>query len=288
MTYRQLYLTARRRFQEAGIDSPGTDAALLLEHRFGLSRPGLALRGEECPSPAQEEGFLRDVAERAAHRPLQYILGEWEFMGLSLAVGEGVLVPREDTAVLVETLAQGLEGISHPRGLDLCAGTGAVALGLLTLLPESALSCVELSQEAFPYLEENLRRYGEGRVKARRGDVLSPELAGEFAPGSLDFLASNPPYIETGELSTLQPEVQNEPSLALDGGADGLVFYRAIAQLWLPKVKPGGLVAVEIGETQGESVSQLFARAGVTGLEIHKDWANLPRVVSGRIPSHLS
>ncbi len=224
MTYRQLYLTARRRFQEAGIDSPGTDAALLLEHRSAFpSRPGPPRRRVPF-SPPRKKDFFETWRSGLPTGPFNTFWENGNLWGLSLAVGEGVLVPREDTAVLVETLAQGLEGISHPRGLDLCAGTGAVALGLLTLLPESALSCVELSQEAFPYLEENLRRYGEGRVKARKGDVLSPELAGEFAPGSLDFLASNPPYIETGELSTLQPEVQNEPSLALDGGADGLIF----------------------------------------------------------------
>ena len=127
MTCRQLYLEARRRLSQAGIDSPGVDA-VLLSHRFlGLDRPGLALHGEEEPAPEQAAAFLQAVEERAARRPLQYILGEWEFLGLPLAVGEGVLCPREDTAVLVESLAQGLQGRPAPRGLDLCAGTGACA-----------------------------------------------------------------------------------------------------------------------------------------------------------------
>ena len=224
MTCRQLYLEARRRLSQAGIDSPGVDAALLSQRFLGLDRPGLALHGEEEPAPEQAAAFLQAVEERAARRPLQYILGEWEFLGLPLAVGEGVLCPREDTAVLVESLAQGLQGRPAPRGLDLCAGTGAVALGLLTFLPGAVVQCVELSDKAFPYLEENLRRHGRGQVTARKGDVLSPALAGEFAPGSLDFVASNPPYIETGELATLQPEVRREPALALDGGGDGLVL----------------------------------------------------------------
>ena len=128
MTCRQLYLEARRRLSQAGIDSPGVDAALL-SHRFlGLDRPGLALHGEEEPAPEQAAAFLQAVEERAARRPLQYILGEWEFLGLPLAVGEGVLCPREDTAVLVESLAQGLQGRPAPQGLDLCAGTGACAV----------------------------------------------------------------------------------------------------------------------------------------------------------------
>ena len=126
--------------------------------------------------------------------------------------------------------------------------------------------------------------HGRGQVTARKGDVLSPALAGEFAPGSLDFVASNPPYIETGELATLQPEVRREPALALDGGGDGLVFYRAIAQLWAPLVKPGGLVAVEIGETQGPAVAELFQQRGLVDVEILQDWAGLDRVVRGKQP----
>ena len=281
MTVRQLYLAARKQLSQAGVDSPGVDAGLLAEKYFGLDRTGLALHGEEAPSPQQEAAFLLAVKERRERRPLQYILGEWEFLGLSLSVG-GVLCPREDTAVLVETLAQGLEGTPAPRGLDLCAGTGAVGLGLVSLVPGLSVQCVELSEKALPYLEENLRRHGRGRASALAGDMLSPELARGFAPGSLDFLASNPPYIETGELASLQPEVRREPSLALDGGADGLVFYRAIASLWLPLVKPGGLAAVEIGESQGQAVSQIFQQAGLTDVETVKDWAGLDRVVWGR------
>lgn len=282
MTVRQLYLAARKQLSQAGVDSPGVDAGLLAEKYFGLDRTGLALHGEEAPSPQQEAAFLLAVKERRERRPLQYILGEWEFLGLSLSVGEGVLCPREDTAVLVETLAQGLEGTPAPRGLDLCAGTGAVGLGLVSLVPGLSVQCVELSEKALPYLEENLRRHGRGRASALAGDMLSPELARGFAPGSLDFLASNPPYIETGELASLQPEVRREPSLALDGGADGLVFYRAIASLWLPLVKPGGLAAVEIGESQGQAVSQIFQQAGLTDVETVTDWAGLDRVVWGR------
>ena len=167
MTCRQLYLEARRRLSQAGIDSPGVDAALLSQRFLGLDRPGLALHGEEEPAPEQAAAFLQAVEERAARRPLQYILGEWEFLGLPLAVGEGVLCPREDTAVLVESLAQGLQGLPAPQGLDLCAGTGAVALGLLTFLPGAAVQCVELSDKAFPYLEENLRRHGAPRTGQR-------------------------------------------------------------------------------------------------------------------------
>ncbi len=282
MTCRALYLLARQRLQQAGVDAPGVDAALLAEKFLGLDRRGLALHGEEEANPPQEEAFLAALTDREARRPLQYILGSWEFLGMDLSLGEGVLVPREDTIVLVETLAKGLEGIPAPRGLDLCAGTGAVALGLLTLVPECSAQCVEVSQKALPYLEKNLERYGQGRVTALAGDVLSRETAAAFAPGSLDFLASNPPYIATEEIPTLQPEVQREPALALDGGPDGLVFYRAITELWLPLVRPGGVVAVEIGETQGAQVADLFTQAGLKNVTVTQDWSGLDRVVSGK------
>ncbi len=283
MTHRELYLLARQRLGQAGVDSPGVDAALLAEKFLGLDRRGLALHGEEEADSPQEEAFLTALRDREARRPLQYILGSWEFLGMDLSLGEGVLVPREDTIVLVETLASRLKGTPAPCGLDLCAGTGAVALGLLTMVPDCSARCVEVSQKALPYLEENLGRYGQGRVTAFAGDVLSRETAAAFAPGSLDFLCSNPPYIATGELSSLQPEVQREPALALDGGPDGLVFYRAITQLWLPLVRSGGLVAVEIGETQGSQVAELFVRAGLRDVTVTKDWAGLDRVVSGLV-----
>ena len=281
MTYRELYLTARRQLDNAGIDAPGADAAALLEHFFGLTRPGLAVHGDELPEPAAERGFLDAVQQRAQRRPLQYILGRWEFMGLSLKVGEGVLVPREDTGVLVEAVAQRIESLARPAGLDLCAGTGAVALGICRMVPCAEITCVEVSPIAFRFLEENLAAYPDHKVRALQEDVLLQATAARFADGSLDFIAANPPYIARDELPTLQPEVQKEPALALDGGEDGLLFYRAIAALWVPKVKPGGVVAVEIGEEQGEAVVELLRLAGVEGPTVLKDWAGLPRCVIG-------
>lgn len=282
MTYRELYLKAKSVFSARDIDSPGEDSLDLVKAFFGLDRSALALRGQECPAPERERDFLKAVEERAARRPLQYILGEWEFMGLSLRVGEGVLVPREDTAVLAETLAERLQGVPEPVGVDLCAGSGAVALGLCTLLPHAKLTCLELSEQAFSYLEQNLAAYPQYKICAKVGDVLRKETAESFPPQSLDFIASNPPYIPSKELSILQPEVQREPAMALDGGEDGLVFYRALCALWLPRLKPGGILAVEIGEDQGKTVSALFASHGLTKIELRQDWAGLDRCVAGK------
>ena len=284
MTYRELYLAARKLLSDNGIEDPGTDSLLLAETFLGKDRTGLTLHGEETPAPEQEAAFWIAVKERADRRPLQYILGEWEFMGLSLAVGEGVLIPREDTVVAVEALAERLAGMPEPAGLDLCAGTGAAALGLCTLLPGASVTCLEYSRQAFSFLERNLAAYPEYRVTALFGDILQPETAARFLPASLDFIFSNPPYIPTSQLASLQPEVRREPSMALDGGADGLVFYREICSLWLPLLKrPGGVLAVEIGEEQGETVSALFAEHGLKDIEIKKDWANLDRCVIGTV-----
>lgn len=283
MTYRELYLWARQTLSSA-IEDDGHEAALLAEHFFGLSRTGLALHGQEQPTDAQREAFCRAVQQRIARRPLQYILGEWEFMGLTLAVGEGVLCPREDTAVLVETAASAAKAL-HPQkkltALDLCAGSGAAGLGVCRLCAGAELTCVELSPEALPYLEKNIAAYPQYAVRAVQGDVLSPEFAAQFADGGYQLIVSNPPYIATEEITTLEPEVQQEPKLALDGGEDGLLFYRAICRLWLPKLCHGGVLAVEIGEEQGESVRRLFTESGLQNVTVTKDWANLDRCVSG-------
>ncbi|MCH5353803.1 MAG: peptide chain release factor N(5)-glutamine methyltransferase [Acutalibacter sp.] len=284
MTCRELYLAARKLLADSGIDDAGTDSLLLAEFFLEKDRTALTLHGEEAPSPEQEKTFWNAVKERAAHRPLQYILGKWEFMGLSLQVGEGVLVPREDTAVPVEALAKRLTGVVDPVGLDLCAGTGAAALGLCSLLPGASVTCLEYSRQAFSFLERNLAAYPEYQVQAFFGDVLSPKTPSKINQKNLDFIFSNPPYIPTSQLSSLQPEVQKEPAMALDGGEDGLLFYRAICSLWLPLLKrSGGVLAVEIGEEQGEAVSDLFAQHGLKEIEVKKDWANLDRCVIGTL-----
>lgn len=279
MTLRSLYNEARRRLTAAGIDSPAFDAACLIELVFGVNRGDLLVRGQEEADAAGEEQFEALLRRREAREPLQYLLGAWEFMDMSLKTGPGVLCPREETELLCQTVAGYLKD-TPCRGLDLCAGTGAVALGIARLCPKAEIQAVELSDQAAGYLRQNVETFGERRVQIIMGDVLSPEFAARFADGSLDFIASNPPYIASGELPGLQEEVQKEPALALDGGEDGLVFYRAIAKLWAPKLRPGGVLAVEIGEEQAEAVSALFAEAGIA-CRTEQDFNGLDRVIHG-------
>ena len=284
MTHRELYLWTRQALAGAGIQDPGVEAMVLFGHFFRLDRGALAVHGTEEPAPAEEERFREAVERRCTREPLQYILGEWDFMGLTLAVGPGVLCPREDTATLVEAAAQRLAGRSAPVGADLCAGTGAVGLGLCSLLPGAKVTCVELSEEATPYLERNVEAYPRYNVTPRRGDVLDPATAESFGREALDFILSNPPYVRRGELPGLQEEVRREPRLALDGGEDGLTFYRALCGPWLACLKPGGLLGVEIGEDQGPAVREMFLQAGLEAVEVRKDWAGLDRAVLGCRP----
>lgn len=283
MTIGELYRLGRRQLAQAGNESPEFDCACMIEKLWNLDRQGLLLHGNEPAEPQKEAEFRNMIEERAGHRPLQYLLGSWPFMEMELAVGEGVLSPREDTEVVVRAAAGLLKNSQKPLyGMDLCGGTGAVALGLCSLLPHLHMDSVEWLEDAFSYLEKNTGRFGDGRVTPVRGDVLNPQTPALLCREPLDVLISNPPYIASGELPGLQEEVQREPQTALDGGGDGLVFYRAIAQFWVPTVKPGGVVALEIGEEQAQDVCALLEKAGVIELCVHQDLGGLDRAITGK------
>lgn len=280
MTVQQVYLQGKKSLEEAENEAAAFDAFCLFSHVFGMDRTALAMHRDETAEPEKVQVYLNGIAQRVQGRPLQYILGEWPFMDFTLRVGEGVLIPREETELLVHTAAKQLAG--HPAPLhivDLCGGTGAVALGIASLLPDADVISVELEEAAWNYLQKNLANDTHGKVHAKRLDVLASESAALFR--NLDVIVSNPPYICSAELPVLQKEVQKEPSTALDGGTDGLLFYRAIAKNWVPCLKPGGLLAVEIGEEQAQEVSSLFSQHGLEKIQVLKDFNELDRVVFG-------
>lgn len=279
MTLGEAYRRGRRVLERAGVESPGFDADCLFRKSFGLDRQSRVMKSGETAPQEQARRYEDMAAERAAGRPLQYILGKWPFFGMELCVGEGVLIPREETELLVSTAAELLRGAENPKIADLCAGTGAVGLGLASLFPGARVAAVERYEDAFRYLERNIRETGFSNVEPVRLDVLLPESARRFP--NLDAVVSNPPYVEAGDLPALQPEVRREPATALDGGADGLLFYRAIARYWLPNLKPGGVAAVEVGEHQAEAVAGLFRAAGIGSLRIPRDFNGIARVVAG-------
>lgn len=277
MTRRQWLAAAVAALTAVGCEDSAFDARCLLEDLGGMPRGGAA---DDTPlTGPQTETLDTALAQRIAGRPLQYILGQWDFLTLTLQMGEGVLIPRPDTELLCETAARRLQGKSAPRVLDLCAGTGCVGLGVASLTPGAVVTAVELSEDALPYLQENVRRYPALDVTMRQGDVLADWDA---YPAGWDAILSNPPYIPTGDLPGLQREVRHEPTMALDGSADGLRFYRVIAEHWCRKLAPGGFCAVEVGIGQAADVAALFAAAGLANTEIYPDLAGIPRVVLGR------
>ncbi len=265
MTYRQLYLHAKHLL-------PDYEARALLEDCFGMDRTGLALHGEESPDHA--EAFLTALQKRAEGLPLQYVSGKAFFMDRWYAVGEGVLIPRDDTEVAVRECMRGLKG--NETVIDLCAGSGIIAVTLAKAFPQLQVYALEKENIPYHYLLQNIRQH-RANVIPVQGDVFSPS----FADGMFDVIVSNPPYIRTGLLPSLQSEVQYEPKTALDGGEDGLQFYHCIAQQWLPKLRQGGRIVLEIGEEQACDISALLQAHGITQMGIVKDIQGLDRVIFG-------
>ncbi len=281
MTYAQLFRQIEEQLTRAGCDSPSFDAVCLLSDIGGLPPRGLPAADERSLGDTQAAAVLAAAESRAAGRPLQYILGQWDFLTLTLAVGEGVLIPRPDTELLCETAAAWLDahGGESPAVLDLCAGSGCVGLGVASLCQTSVrVTEVELSDAAFPYLQKNIARYPQYALRAVKADVLQ---GAEAFAAEYTAILSNPPYIPTADLPQLMREVQHEPRMALDGDADGLRFYRVIANVWVKKLQAGGLCAVEVGIGQAEAVAALFQAAGLSEITVHRDLGGIPRVVMG-------
>ncbi|MBQ6849187.1 MAG: peptide chain release factor N(5)-glutamine methyltransferase [Clostridia bacterium] len=277
VTRRDWLAAATARLTAAGCEDAAFDARCLLEDLGGLPRGTVA---DDTPLTDPQQTILDNaLTQRAAGRPLQYIVGEWDFLALTLKVGEGVLIPRPDTELLCEAAAERLHPIPAPRILDLCAGSGCVGLGVASLCPDAAVTAVEVSDAALGYLRQNVARYPSYAVTVRQADVLTDFAAFE---GGYDAILSNPPYIPTADLPTLQREVQHEPKIALDGAADGLRFYRAIAEHWCGKLNQNGFCAVEVGIEQAADVAALFAAAGLANTEILRDLGGVERVVIAR------
>ncbi|MCI1966012.1 MAG: peptide chain release factor N(5)-glutamine methyltransferase [Oscillospiraceae bacterium] len=282
-TLGEVYREGRRTLSGAGVEGPGFESDCLIQKVFHVSRQERILHTQQSVTQGDFERFRDLVRQRCGGRPLQYLLGEWPFCGRNLLVGEGVLIPREETELLVAAAAVRLDGAAAPSVLDLCSGTGAVALALADRFPGAKVCAAEWMKPALGYLKQNIDRSGCSRVRAVRLDVLNPESPRLFH--GLDGIVSNPPYVRTDEIHGLQREVCREPREALDGGADGLDFYRAIASLWVPALRAGGALCVEVGEDQAESVAELFRGAGLSKIRFHTDFNGINRVVSACLAS---
>ncbi len=282
MIFSALYIQTRDALNKNGIPDADFEAVTLIRHFFHFTQTEWLLQKNEIVPEEIAAPFHLAVQERLSRRPLQYILGSWEFMGLDLEIGEGVLIPRDDTEVLVNTAAKWLQAQEDAmlNGIDLCAGSGAVALGICSLFPDIQMTAAELSPDALTYLQMNTDSYAEYDIVPVQGDVLAHGFISSFTE-PFDFIVSNPPYIQSAEIALLQPEVQREPLMALDGGNSGLHFYENIIPAWAQKLKSGGLMALEIGNTQASAVSALFKNTGFAEITTEKDLAGLDRVVWG-------
>lgn len=279
MTIRQFQRTLEQDLAALGAESPRFDAAQLLRWLSGQDQAWLiAHTGDVCPEDWQARSV--DALHRLENgEPLQYLLGEWEFYGLPLAVGPGVLIPRADTETIVETCLLALAPVPDPAIWDLCSGSGAIALALASRRPDARILAAELSEEALPYLRQNIAALAPDQVTAVQTDVLT-----QLPDGLCDLIVSNPPYITGADMQTLSPQVRREPELALYGGEDGLRFYRQLTHSCYDHLRPGGWLIFEIGYDQGESVPALLRQRGFDQVFCRNDLAGVPRCAGGRRP----
>lgn len=272
MTYRELFCSITSQ------NIPPHEANLMLEQLFSLSKTSLLLHfDEECdPTVAQRVLALADLRKQG--QPLQYLLGEWEFFGLSFFVGKGVLIPRADTEVLVETALDLLEGTSAPSVCDLCSGSGCIPIALCKNLPtDASLTAVELSDDALSYLIKNKEQHACDNLSVIQADVLT------FCPQQkFDLITANPPYLSHEEMQHVQQELLFEPKMALEADENGLLFYRVISQRYKEYLKPGASLAFEIGFEQGKAVSALMKENGFSNIRVIPDYNGNDRVVVGQ------
>lgn len=278
MTYRECYEQGCRTLQAAGIEEAALDARLLLEAVCGTNRNDLLVHGEQPVAPEAEEKYLNWIRQRAEHIPLQQLTGEQDFMGLTFSVNEHVLIPRQDTEILVEEVLKELH--DGMRVLDMCTGSGCILLSLLHYSNDCEGLGVDLSAEALEVAGRNVLKVLTPE-KAEHAHFLQSDLF-EKVEGKFEIIVSNPPYIASAEVEKLMPEVRDhEPRMALDGTEDGLYFYRRIIEEAGKHLVSSGMLFFEIGYDQGQAVSELMRTEGYCDVQVVQDYAGLDRVVLG-------
>ena len=317
LTPREAVRAVEARLSAAGCPDADYDARELFRVAAGRD----ARLSDRVLTTEEAEKLEALCTRREQREPLQYLCGIWSFLDFDLAVGPGVLCPRADTEVVAEAAANTLTGIAAPRVLDLCAGTGCLGLGVKRFCPAAQVTCVEKSPEAFVYLEKNCRcaLKGQGgqtedlleptafeqadapafdwgpalnalRAKAKPAYAVQPVEGDLFTywqslpEGQLDLIVSNPPYLTAEEMRHLQPEVAQEPAMALEAGKDGLMFYRALAEHYQNELRPGGALVLEIGWQQRQAVAALLAANGWADIECRKDFGGNDRCMIAHRP----
>lgn len=284
--------------QNCGSESARLDAELLLGHVLGLDRMSLYVNFDRPLEPAEVDRFRDALRKRCQGTPVAYIVGQRDFLSASLAVNSAVLIPRPETELLVEAVLQQLPAADKSGGehepaearyiiADIGTGSGAIAIGLAMTLPDARLVAVDVSADALRVAQRNAQSHAVAdQIEFFAGDLLTPLLVPPGADkykGRLDVVVSNPPYITTDEWQRLPAEVRDfEPRVALDGGVDGLSLYRRLIPAAVDALKPGGLLAVEIGADQAAAVRRLLDDGAWTDVQLLQDYAGHDRIVLAR------
>ncbi|MCX4370654.1 MAG: peptide chain release factor N(5)-glutamine methyltransferase [Dysosmobacter sp.] len=286
ITYNDLYLDIRRQLRESGVEAATMEARELVCFGTGKSREEL-IRDSRLYASPEREGQVRQLVERRmAGEPVAYLIGEWEFYGLPLDISRDVLIPRPDTEVLAGQAIAYIQALGECRVLDLCAGSGCIGLAIASQAPSARVVLGEIDDSALKICRQNIRRNGlSSRVMPVQMDALEKPAR---SLGEFQCIVSNPPYIPTADIAGLEKSVRAyEPRLALDGGTDGLDFYRSIIQNWREALVPGGRLYFEVGAGQADAVLRLMRSQGFGDIQIVKDHHKIPRVVLGMLCAEI-
>ena len=282
ITYNNLYMDIRQQLRSAGVQASTLEARELVCFAAGKTREQLTRDGQLYVPPQIEEQARQLVRRHLAGEPVAYLIGEWEFYGLPLDIDRQVLIPRADTETLVDCALPFLRANPGSRVLDLCAGSGCVGLAVAGQVPDCRVTLGDISEGALRICRQNIRRNNlSDRVAPLQVNAMEPPSR---QLGTYDCVLCNPPYIPTGDIPGLDASVKDyEPISALDGGADGLDFYRAVSSLWRSALRTGGELLFEVGIGQADEVLRIMRGFGFGDLEITPDPAGIPRVVRGRL-----
>ena len=280
-TYNDIYIEIRNMLRNAGIEAYSQEARLIVSCASGKNSQEFLRDLRLYTSPSVEKQALESAERRITGEPIAYILGEWEFYGLPLYVTKDVLIPRADTEILVETAVGLLTGSRmDARILDLCCGSGCITCAVAHELPASRVIAVDISHAALEICRKNiaLNKLSSRAICMQADATMNPPAS----LGSFDMIIATPPYIASSEIPTLDSSVRNyEPIWALDGGEDGLKFYRGIIKYWKSLLKPDGCILFEVGEGQAEAVGEMLLSAGFRSVDYRKDTLGTDRVVIG-------
>lgn len=277
MTIFEAYNSTKKKLEAAGVKDFVFEAKQIIMHVTGFTPTQILTDYNKPLTDFQENNLVAIVHQREVHYPLQYIFGNWDFYGRTFKVGVGVLIPRSDTEVVVETAIQSVSDTKAPKILDLCAGSGCIGITLDLEIPDSEVTLVEKYDEALRYTVENVK-INNSKAKILKGDVFETP---QFEKESFDLVVSNPPYIPQDEMKYCSPEVKFEPETALLAEDEGLEFYKAIINNYTPCIKKGGKLCFEVGFKQAEKVRDLLYTKGFKDIKIKNDLNGIGRCVLG-------